>query len=225
MVQMLQSQLARNVAEQPSRASARELARRALKLGADQKLRELSPFISFLRRRVLHTVVEIGTKRGGTFFVWCQIAQPDATIISIDLPGGPFGGGYKVEKLPRLKGFGRPGQSLHFLRLDSHAPATRAALREILDGRAIDFLMIDGDHTYDGVRRDFEDYSPLVKHRGVIALHDITHHDRVPECEVDQFWCELKRRYRHREFVAPGDDCGWGEWGGIGFVHYIGPVG
>jgi hypothetical protein len=34
-------------------------------------------------------------------------------------------------------------------------------------------LFIDGDHTYEGVRRDFEMYSPLVRKGGIIAFHDI----------------------------------------------------
>ena len=199
---------------------APQLARRALKIGADQKLGEISPFVSFLKRRVLRTVVEIGTKRGGTFFLWCQIAEPDAVIVSIDLPGGRFGGGYKEEKIPVFRSFSRPGQSLHFLRADSHSPETHAQLLEVLDGRGVDFLMIDGDHTYDGVRRDFELYSPLVKQNGLIAFHDIVHHDRVPDCKVDRFWNEIRTNYRHREFVTPGGDRGWGEWGGIGVLYF-----
>jgi cephalosporin hydroxylase len=202
------------------RPAARELAHRALELGADQKLAELSSLISFLKRRVLRTVVEIGTRKGGTFFVWCQIAEPDALVASIDLPGGPFGGGYKETKIPRFQGYAQPDQHLHFLRLDSHDPATRQDLREILSGREIDFLMIDGDHTYDGVHQDFEFYSPFVKDRGLVAFHDIVHHDQVPECQVELFWNEVKIRYRNREFVSTGEDRGWGNWGGIGVLYY-----
>lgn len=208
------------VQTQLSTLRARELAQRALRIGADQKLGEISPFVSLLKRRVLRTVVEIGTKRGGTFFLWCTIAEPDAVLVSIDLPGGRFGGGYKEERIPYFRSFRRPGQSLHFLRSDSHAPETRAALLEILDGRPIDLLMIDGDHTYEGVRQDFELYSPLVKRNGLIAFHDIVHHDKVPDCEVERLWNEVKVNYRYREFVTPGGDRGWGEWGGIGVLYF-----
>lgn len=203
---------------------APELARRALKIGADQKPGEISRLVSLIKRRVLRTVVEIGTKRGGTFFLWCKVAEPDAVVVSIDLPGGHFGGGYKEDKIPYFRSFGRRRQSLHFLRADSHAPDTRAALLEILNGRAIDFLMIDGDHTYDGVRQDFELYSPLVKRNGLIAFHDIVHHDGVPDCQVERFWNEVKTHYRYREFVTPGGDRGWGEWGGIGVLYFDPPA-
>jgi predicted O-methyltransferase YrrM len=46
-------------------------------------------------------------------------------------------------------------------------------IKNILDDRKVDFLFIDGDHTYEGVTRDFEMYSPLVKRGGIIAIHDI----------------------------------------------------
>jgi hypothetical protein len=38
--------------------------------------------------------LEIGTARGGTLFFLTRLASPHATIVSVDLPGGPFGGGY-----------------------------------------------------------------------------------------------------------------------------------
>lgn len=36
----------------------------------------------------------------------------------------------------------------------------------------IDFIFIDGDHSYDGLRQDWEVWSELVATGGVIALHD-----------------------------------------------------
>ena len=36
----------------------------------------------------------------------------------------------------------------------------------------IDLLFIDADHSYQAVRRDWDDWSPYVKAGGIIALHD-----------------------------------------------------
>jgi hypothetical protein len=36
----------------------------------------------------------------------------------------------------------------------------------------IDFLFIDGDHSYEGVKTDFELYSKIISDNGVIVLHD-----------------------------------------------------
>lgn len=201
----------------PSYLADIRLARAALRRGAQQKSTELAPLISLLRARQPETVLEIGTLLGGTLYAWCQIAHPRATIISIDLPGGPFGGGYDEEQLPLLRSYAGCSQRLCLLVGDSHAPETKQDVEAILSGRSIDFLMIDGDHSYAGVQKDFEDYSPLVGSGGVIALHDILPHDRMPDCEVDRFWNEVKKRFPHRAFADPGR--GEVVWGGIGVVY------
>jgi hypothetical protein len=36
----------------------------------------------------------------------------------------------------------------------------------------IDFLFIDGDHSYEGVKKDFELYSKLLTDKGIIVIHD-----------------------------------------------------
>ncbi len=41
--------------------------------------------------------------------------------------------------------------------------------------RPIRLLWIDGDHTFEGVTSDFENYSPHLVHGGVIAFHDVMH--------------------------------------------------
>lgn len=51
----------------------------------------------------------------------------------------------------------------------------------------IDLLYIDGDHTYNGVKTDFDYFSPFVKKGGIIAFHDIYY----SSAEVDVFFREL----------------------------------
>lgn len=43
----------------------------------------------------------------------------------------------------------------------------------------IDYLHIDGDHSYDGVKKDFELYSTIMSENGIITIHDVdqTYHD------------------------------------------------
>jgi predicted O-methyltransferase YrrM len=40
----------------------------------------------------------------------------------------------------------------------------------------IDFIYIDGNHEYDYVKRDIENYFPKLKEGGIIAGHDVSHH-------------------------------------------------
>jgi hypothetical protein len=43
----------------------------------------------------------------------------------------------------------------------------------------IDYLHIDGDHSYEGVKKDFELYSSIMSENGIITIHDIdqNYHD------------------------------------------------
>lgn len=42
----------------------------------------------------------------------------------------------------------------------------------VLQDIKIDFLFIDGDHTYEGVKKDFDLYTQLLSDNGVIIIHD-----------------------------------------------------
>ena len=52
-------------------------------------------------------------------------------------------------------------------------PTRRSRARAAPRGEPLDLLFIDGDHSYDGVRADFELYGRLVRPGGLIALHDV----------------------------------------------------
>lgn len=145
--------------------------------------------------------LEIGTNYGGTLLLLCAVSAPRAKIISVDLPEGPFGGGYPKRKIPIFRRFARFGQKLHLLRANSHSPETKKDVERLLQNEPLDYLFVDADHTYEGIRRDFEMYAPLVRKGGMIAFHDIVTHKSGTQCEVERFWNEIKQEYRHREFV------------------------
>ena len=71
---------------------------------------------------------------------------------------------------------------------DSTAPETIERVRSMLAGRFVDLLFIDGDHGYEGVKRDYEIYGPLTRH--IIAFHDINL--EWQGVGIKQFWDELK---------------------------------
>lgn len=52
---------------------------------------EITKLLVLLMELEPKVVLEIGTARGGTLFLFTRVAGPEATIISIDLPRGPFG--------------------------------------------------------------------------------------------------------------------------------------
>ena len=144
-------------------------------------------------------LLEIGTYRGGTLFVFSRLSDANATVISVDYPTTGFGRVLRACQnayLPRLV---RRGQSLYLLRENSHSLGTLARVREILQGNKLDFLFIDGDHSYAGVRSDFEMYAPLVRSGGLLAFHDVAKTNSKEE--VYRLWNEIKPNYKHAEFV------------------------
>ncbi len=156
---------------------------------------------NLLKEFVPKRSLEIGTNYGGTLLLLCALSAPKAKIISVDLPNGPFGGGYPKRKMPIFRRFPRHGQKLHLLRADSHAAETKEQVSRLLESEQLDYLFVDADHTYEGVWRDFEMYAPLVRSGGMIAFHDIVTHRKETRCEVEGFWNEIKQKYRHVEFV------------------------
>jgi len=159
-------------------------------------------------------IIEIGTCRGGTLFLFSQIASENASLISIDLPKGKFGGGYSIWKIPLYKSFSLLNQQIHLIRADSHDKTTLENVKIILNNDKADFLFIDGDHTYKGVKKDFEMYSPLIKENGMILFHDIVPHSKESGCEVSKLWNEIKSKYNYLEIVKD-----WNQgWAGLGLI-------
>ena len=179
---------------------------------------EILQFLKLVDRIKPKTILEIGTANGGTLFLFSRVASEDAIIISIDLPGGKFGGGYPKWKGILYRAFALPGQRIHLLRADSHKPETLEQVEAVLHGRKVDFLFIDGDHAYEGVKKDFEFYSPLVQKGGIIALHDICLGPEENVGGVPEFWREVRGNYSSKEIVEDWTQGGYG----IGLLWFKG---
>ncbi|HBH99985.1 MAG TPA: class I SAM-dependent methyltransferase [Saprospiraceae bacterium] len=165
---------------------------------------ELTGLATEISTRKPKTILEIGTANGGTLFMASRLAADDALIISIDLPGGKFGGGYPDWKEPIYKSFARANQKIELLRMDSHLESTEKRLKEVLNGRTIDYLFIDGDHTYEGAKHDYYLYSKYLSKGGLIGMHDIVIHPNS-KCDVYKLWVELKNIHKHKEYVNNWD--------------------
>ena len=145
-------------------------------------------------------IVEVGTSLGGTLLLWTRVAHPEATIVTIDLPGGDFGGGSSALRLPLYRRFPLPKQKLYLIRGDSHQKATLELTQQYLGNQPVDFLFIDADHTEAGVRSDYQMYAPLVRKGGIVLFHDIA--ITRPEYGVRKLWGEISPQHEHREFVG-----------------------
>lgn len=194
--------LLRTIDNIPESATPDQLVDISLNCPAIQSQQIRSEFVELakmVKEQNCKYIMEIGTYRGGTLFVFSQLAAPQATVISLDFHFSLLGKMYGALQKPLMRKFVRNGQSLFLLRQNSHLPETLTVVRDILQGHELDFLFIDGDHSYEGVREDFLMYSQLVREGGLIAFHDVA--ESGGSREVHRLWSELKPNYQCEEFI------------------------
>lgn len=158
-------------------------------IGPSQVMKEITKLFELIKGENPQTVLEIGTDKGGTLYLWCQAAAEDATIVSIDLSSRRR---YSPRRRDLYAKFVKSiHQKLHFLPFSSHEQSTVEKASTLFGNKKIDYLFIDGDHTYEGVKQDYIMFSPLVKVGGLIAFHDIK--TVRPDCGVREVWEEVTK--------------------------------
>lgn len=170
---------------------------------------ELSELVKIFKWHAPLVTVELGVWQGGTLREWLRYAPKTGHVIGID----------QNESDPAFVEWAKAaGVRYDYICGNTHADSTLTTLERMLDGRPIDFLFIDADHTETGVTRDFVTYGPYVRDGGIIALHDILdpHPSRNQDhIRVSRLWERIRRAgYVTRELVAHPDQ----DWGGIGVV-------
>ena len=83
--------------------------------------------------------------------------------------------------------------------------------------KKIDYLFIDGDHSYHGVKKDYHQYKSLCSTDAIIGIHDINIDNRSPrQIFVSDFWDEIKNQYKTKELFSIENVNAMG----IGVIYY-----
>ena len=175
---------------------------------------EIIKFLKLIKKIEPKIILEIGTAMGGTLFLLSRISDFKATLISVDLLNGKIGGD---KKSTFFRNFAQNRQKIRIIKGDSHKLSTFQNIKKILKNRKVDLLFIDGDHTYSGVKEDFEKYKVLVKNGGLICLHDIVPGPYDNVGGVPDFWREIQENYDTYEIVENWNQGGYGI--GIVFIR------
>lgn len=169
---------------------------------------EFEKLVEVYKAHAPKKVLEIGSFYGGTLWYWATYTMGLVRLTSVDYPIGPADGRYEEMKAardrwPEWTGNKTWVKEFDDIKGDSHDPVIIEQVKRLYPDNDIDFLFIDGDHSYNGVKADYENFAPLVRPGGLIVLHDVY---GLPE--VNQFWKELKQTERTQTII--GQPGGWG---------------
>ena len=159
------------------------------------------PFAAWVIRTVRPRIfVELGTQSGTSYLAFCQAAkaaQLTVKCFAVDTwQGDEHSGLYDETVFATLEAYNQAQygkfSTLSRTRFDD-------AVGYFANG-SIDLLHIDGFHTYEAVRHDFETWEPKLAPGAIVMLHDIK--VREHGFGVWRLWEELKRRFHwNLEFV------------------------
>lgn len=120
-------------------------------------------------------LTEIGVYEGKTTATLARAMAPDGVLYAVDpcFPGR-LGICWSKWIARREVARARPAGRVVFVEELSCEAVKRAQ-------GPLDFVFIDGDHSREGIRRDWTDWAPLVSPGGIVALHDTHVSEEFPD--------------------------------------------
>jgi hypothetical protein len=117
-------------------------------------------------------LAEIGVYHGANTLRFRQVMAPDGVLLAIDpydrRLGGLLGGGW-IRRIAHAEvARSTNGKVIWIETLGCHAPAQPMAAPYL----PVDFLFIDGDHSWDGIAGDWYAWREQIAPNGIVALHD-----------------------------------------------------
>jgi len=164
------------------------------KTNASIEKQDLRILIPLLEKIHPTRILEIGSWKGYSAKLWDEVFSPIDQLITIE---------------KSLYEHDYNSNNLMYIRGDSHSLEIIEMVGKNCRSDKVDFLFIDGDHSFQGVKEDWIAYSPLVRKGGVVVFHDVACHVDETE-EVDIFWKLLKKGNNYVEIKSTPNSTGIG---------------
>ena len=159
------------------------------------------PFAAWISQEVSPKIfVELGTHSGNSYFAFCQSfveAGISTKCYAVDTwQGDEHAGEYTDEIFTKVNTYNQE----NYAKLSQLLRMTFDDASTYFADESIDLLHIDGLHTYEAVRHDFETWLPKLAPGAVVMFHDTNVRER--NFGVWKLWEELRARYPNNvEFV------------------------
>ena len=142
---------------------------------------QFSKYLTLIQQLNVHSYLEIGCRYGGTFILTCEYIQRISSLQRISSSSSCSAVAIDIIDSPVVE-YCQTNPNTTFLRLDTRSDD----FKMFMENKMFDLIFIDADHSYDGVKSDYE----LTRNHGkIFVFHDIIN----DACSgVVQFWKELR---------------------------------
>lgn len=143
-------------------------------------------------------IVELGVHNGVSYFSFCQAVKRlnlNTACYGIDTwKGDEHSGFYDEEVFRNCSEY----NNQEYFRFSNLIRSTFIEAKDYFIDGTIELLHVDGLHSYEAVKQDFETWLPKLSPNCIVIFHDIN--VRQNNFGVFKYWEELKQKYTHLHF-------------------------